>query len=55
MAISDKNIIQYTSQDYETALKEIMATKHSLMPEYTDDTDTDFGNLILTYCAMQEM
>lgn len=52
MAISDKNIIQYTSQDYETALKEIMATKHSLMPEYTDDTDTDFGNLILTYCAM---
>lgn len=52
MSISDKNILSYTSQDYESILKEIMATKKELMPEYTDDTDTDFGNLILTYCAM---
>lgn len=52
MAISDKNVLSFTSQDYDTALDEIMSTKRDLMPEYTDDTDTDFGNLILTYCAM---
>lgn len=52
MAISDKNVLSFTSQDYDTILEEIMNTKHDLMPEYTDDTDTDFGNLILTYCAM---
>ena len=52
MAISDKNVLSYTSQDYQSALEEIMKTKKILMPEYTDDTDTDFGNLILTFCAM---
>lgn len=52
MSISDKNVLSYTSQDYISALEEIKATKKDLMPEYTDDTDTDFGNLILTYCAM---
>ena len=52
MAISDRNILSYTNQEYQSFLNEIMDTKHELMPEYTDDTDTDFGNLILTYVAM---
>lgn len=52
MAISDKNVLSFTSQDYNSVLEDIMETKQILMPEYTDDTDTDFGNLILTYCAM---
>ena len=50
--ISDKNVLSFTNQDYLSILDEIMEKKHELMPEYTDDTDTDFGNLILTYCAM---
>lgn len=52
MAISGRNILSYTNQDYDSILAEIMETKHELMPQYTDDTDTDFGNLILTYMAM---
>lgn len=52
MAISNRNVLSYTNQEYQSLLDEIMATKRELMPEYTDDTDTDFGNLLLTYNAM---
>lgn len=52
MNISEENVLSFTGQDYKKIMQEIMETKSSLMPEYTDDTDTDFGNLILTYCAM---
>lgn len=52
MSISNKNLLSYTDQDYQTILDEVMRVKKLIMPEYTDDTDTDFGNLILTFVAM---
>ena len=50
--ISEKNILSLTGQDYKTILDEMMSVKSVLMPEYTDNTDTDFGNLLITLCAM---
>ena len=52
MEISDENILRFINLDYENILNEIEITKSELMPEWTDDSDTDFGNLILTYVAM---
>lgn len=52
MNISEDNVLQFVDLDYETILDEIAITKEDLMPEWTDDSDTDFGNLILTYVAM---
>lgn len=52
MEISEDNILRFINADYETILSEIEITKSELMPEWTDDSDTDFGNLILTYVAM---
>ena len=47
-----RNLISYTSQDMKTILKSIEETRDRLMPEYTDKSDTDFGNFLLKYAAM---
>lgn len=47
-----RNLISYTSQDLKSILQSIDATRDKLMPEYTDKSDTDFGNFLLKYVAM---
>lgn len=47
-----KNLLNYTNQDLKSILADIEATRDILMPDYTDKSDTDFGNFLLKYVAM---
>lgn len=47
-----RNLISYTNQDMKTILQNIEETRQVVMPEYTDRSDTDFGNFLLKYVAM---
>lgn len=47
-----RNLIGFTNQDMKSILQSIEATRDKLMPEYTDKSDTDFGNFLLKYLAM---
>lgn len=50
--VTDNNVLSLTNQDYDSIMLEILKTRREIMPEYTDETDTDFGNLILSYVGM---
>lgn len=47
-----RNLIGFTNQDMKTILQSIEETRQVIMPEYTDRSDTDFGNFLLKYQAM---
>lgn len=47
-----KNLLNYAGQDLKSIIKGIEQSREVLLPEYTDKSDTDFGNFLLKYVAM---